>query len=433
MDLLFNFLTMLDNLLWSYLALAVILVVGVYLTIASKFFQFRSIFKIKYHINDLIKCAAKEKDGIHPIKLYFASIGGMIGIGNVVTVMATVTIGGPGSLVWLWCAAFLGMLVKYSEIYLGIKYRVRNGKSGYNGGPMYYLRAAFGNNILPCIVCVLLCIYGAEVSQFLILTDTVVNTLHVNRYLAIGMLLALVMMGAVGGVNRLASICSALMPPFVISYAAIGLWVIIDHITELPEILKIVFESAFAGYAPFGGFAGSTMLLAMHYGTSRAAYSGDIGIGYDSTIQSETQTHYPEKQARMAIFGLFTDSMLCTITILIALLTGVWKAENLHTSQYITTALSTYIPHVDFFMLGLFFIAAYTTIIGYLVVGQKCAEFLHPRLGKSIYIGYAAIAFILFSFQTQEKVILIMSVSGGSLMVINLLGVFKLRKDIKFL
>ncbi|WP_339052192.1 amino acid carrier protein [Candidatus Lariskella endosymbiont of Epinotia ramella] len=433
MDLFFDFLSLLDDLLWTYISLAVILFSGIYFTISSKFFQFRSVFKISSHVKELIQCAEKGKEGLHPIKLYFASVGGMVGIGNIVTVMAAVTMGGPGSLVWLWMASFCGMLVKYSEIYLGIKYRVSDNKGGYNGGPMYYLQTAFGNKFLSYIVCILLCIYGAEVAQFLIVTDTIVSTTGSNRYLVIGVLLVLVMLAAVGGVSRLANICSTLMPPFIICYVLIGLWVIFDHAAELPSVLKVIVQSAFSGHAPVGGFVGSTILLAAHYGVSRAVYSGDIGIGYDSTVQSETQTLYPERQARMAIFGLFTDSFICTITILIALLTGVWQAENLQPSEYISVALSDYIAHIDIFTMCLFFVAAYTTIVGYLVVGQKCAQFISPKFGKVVYIIYSMFAFIVFSFQTQEKVILVMSVSGGLLMLINILGVFKLRKDIKFL
>ena len=185
----FELLTQLDAMLWDYIGLIIILLIGFYLTIYSKFFQFRALFRLRTYVKDLIACAGKDKQGTNPIKLYFASVGGMVGLGNIVTVVSAVTIGGPGSLVWLWIASFLGMLVKYSEVYLGIKYRIKNNDKGFDGGPMYYLRVAFKNRVLPVMVCVLLCIYGAEVSQFLILTDTIVTTFSLNRYLVIGILL----------------------------------------------------------------------------------------------------------------------------------------------------------------------------------------------------------------------------------------------------
>jgi AGCS family alanine or glycine:cation symporter len=343
-----------------------------------------------------------------------------------------VTIGGPSSLVWLWIAAFLGMLVKYSEIYLGIKYRVNNKENGFDGGPMYYLKAAFNNKILPILVCVLLCVYGAEVSQFLILTDIMVDTFSFNKYAAIGVLLFFVLLVAVKGVNRLANICTSMMPPFMLVYILLGLWIIFDHAADLPSVFSLVFSSFFDIKSQASGLLSGGMLIAAHYGVSRAVYSGDIGIGYDSIIQSETQTLYPEKQARMAIFALFTDSLICTISILILLVTGIWQMQGLQPSEYVVTALKLYLPNAEYFMAVLFIFAGFTTITGYLVVGQKCAKYLNHKHGKHLYILYSIFAFIFFSFYTQEQVILIMSVSGGFLATINVLGVFKLRHSIKF-
>ena len=171
----------------------------------------------------------------------------MVGLGNLVAVTTVVTLGGPGGVVWMWLASFIGMIVKYSEIYLGIKYRVKT-KDGYDGGPMYFLQEAFKGNklkldkILPLIVCLLLCIYGAEVSQFLIITDTFVDTFDIDRIIFIGVLLILVIMSAVGGVQRLSLICSILMPPFMISYVMLGLWIIFTNANLIPGIFHEIFS-----------------------------------------------------------------------------------------------------------------------------------------------------------------------------------------------
>jgi AGCS family alanine or glycine:cation symporter len=135
----------------------------------------------------------------------------------------------------------------------------------------------------------------------------------------------------------------------------------------------------------------------------------------------------------MAIFALFSDSLICTISILILLVTGLWKVQGLEPSEYVMTALKSYVPKVEFFMAILFVFAGFTTISGYLVVGQKCAKYLHPKYGQYVYIIYSIFAFVVFSFYDQRQVMLIMSVSGGFLMMINMLGVFRLRKEIKFL
>ncbi|MBI1954688.1 MAG: sodium:alanine symporter family protein, partial [Proteobacteria bacterium] len=400
----FEILEKLDLVIWR-VGFFIVLFVGLFFTLRSKFFQVRTLLKPRKHIKDLIDSSNLDDYGVHPIKLYFASIGGMIGLGNIVTVIMMLTIGGPGSLFWLWVTSLVGMIIKYSEIFLGIKHRVGSENRGYDGGPMYYLGAAAPKfkKILPIVMCVLLCIYGVEVSQFLILTDTFVQTFNLNRYIVILVMLTLVLISALGGVSRLADVCAMLMPPFVISYIIIGLWVIIDNADGLLLILLNVFTSAFQGHAPLGGFLGSSMLLAAQQGASRSVYSGDIGIGYDSIVQSETRSKHPEKQAKMAIFALVSNVIVCTISILLVLLTGLWT-QNMKPSLYVVTALRPYIPFVDIYMAVLFFLAGFTTIVGYLVVGQKCAKFLNKRFGKTIYIAYASIAFCFFSFFSQEKV-----------------------------
>lgn len=437
MGKIFFFLQCLESILWEYAALCAILSVGLYFSIKSRFFQFSVLFRPKRYIGELLSCAQKDKQGVHPLKLYFSSVGGMVGLGNLVTVVSVVTMGGPGGVFWLWIGSFLGMIVKYAEIYLGIKYRVSTA-TGYDGGPMYFLQEAFKGSrlklhkILPAFSCVLLCIYGAEVSQFLILTDTFSDQFSLNRYLVTATLLTLVIVSAIGGVKRLSLICSILMPPFMISYVALGLWIILDKHYMLARVFSSIFEDAFSLYAPATGIIGGQILTAAHYGISRAVYSGDIGIGYDSIVQSETQTLYPERQARLAIFALFSDTIICTMTIIIVFVTGVVEMQNIKPSEYIIHAIKQYMPFADYYIAFIFFIAAFTTLIGYLVVGQKAAHFLNKRIGKKIYVPFAMLAFGVFAFHDQQDVMLIMSVASGLLVIINLAGVFMLRKEIHF-
>ncbi|MBX9977474.1 MAG: amino acid carrier protein [Alphaproteobacteria bacterium] len=434
-DTIFNYLTIVDEFLWSYIGFTLVSLFGLYFTIKTRFFQFRMMGRLRQTLTDLNAEAHRGATGTNPLRLYFASVGGMVGIGNIVGVVTAVLIGGPGALFWLWIASFSGMLIKYSEIYLGMKYRVPNGKGGYDGGPMYYLKAAFGLKIIPIIIAVLLCIYGVEISIFLIITDTVSHTFSFNKSIIIGALLIAVIYSSLGGIKRLANICCILMPAFMIGYVVMCLWVIALNVSEIPSVLGLVFDGAFSGHAPLGGFVGSTFLIAAQSGMSRAVYSGDIGIGFDAIIQSESQSQKPEHQARMAIFSLLTDGIICTMSMLVVLVTGVW---NIHTdmqaSEYVAFALSNYFPGTPYFMAVLIFIAGFTTIIAYFAVGLKSARFLFPKHGEKIYYAYALLAFPFFSYFDfgQSRVFLIMTLSGGLLMLINLMGIIKLRKEIKF-
>ena len=437
----FSVLTAIEDFYWSYIGFAIVMIAGLYFTVKCRGFQLKVLFSPRKTLKELKDSCKDQEEGTNPFKLYFASVGGMVGLGNMVGVVTALIIGGPGALFWMWLAVFFGMIIKYSEIYLGVRYRVKNEQGGYDGGPMYYLAEAFKGNILgkilPILSCVLLCIYGVEIYQFVVIVDTVTDVIPeawgIGRLPVILVFLAATIYTGFGGVDRLANVCSVLMPIFMLMYVAMCSWVLIGYAGELPGILSMVMKSAFTGAAPLGGFVGSTMLLAAQQGISRAVYSGDIAIGYDSIIQSETQSDCPERQARLAIFGIFGDAIFSTMTIMTVLVTGLlWNAEGLKASQYIATALATTFPYIKIYMALFFFLAGWTTIIGYVVVGTKCAKFLSPKYGAKLYLLYALIAFFTFSFADQTNVYLIMSVCGGLLMLLNLTGLLIMRKEIKF-
>ncbi len=173
--------------------------------------------------------------------------------------------------------------------------------------------------------------------------------------------------------------------------------------------------------------------MASQLGTARAVYSGDIAIGFDSIIQSETKALRPEHQARLAIFAGATDSLICTMSILVVLLSGIWCSDpTLLDSECVSQALAGHVPYANLFMAVLIFLTGYTTVIAYLAVGTKAARFIFPRYGKMIYFVLAVAGFLTFSYLDQSFALLIMSLSGGLLMPINLLGIWRLRKEIAF-
>jgi len=373
-----------------------------------------------------------SKTGIHPISAFFACVGGCVGIGNIVAICTAVQIGGPGALFWVWMTALVGMMLKYAEVYLGLKYRVRNNNGSYNGGPFFYLRKVCKTMFLPNIVCVLLCIYGVEIYQFNIMTQSIVNNFDMNPYLVIGVLLFLVMFAGSGGVRRVANISSTIIPLFIVIYIGMGIWVLALNIETLPGVLKQVFISAFTGHAAVGGFAGSTILMAISQGIRRGCYSSDVGVGYASVIHSESSVRKPERQASLVFCDVFLDIfVICTTSVLLILVTGVWQ-EPIHESLLIQTALGQYFPYMQYFMPLFLFLLGYSTIIAYFVVGIKCAEQLSPKYGRYAYYGYALSSLLMFSFVDSRQAIAVMAVTQMLLLGINAYAFFKLRKEINY-
>lgn len=433
----FAILAKIDGIYWAYIGFLLLVGTGFYFSYKSGFYQIRVISHLPATIRTLMAYSKKELPGISPIRLYFASIGGMIGLGNIVGVITALLIGGPGALFWLWVAVFAGMIIKYAEIYLGMKYRKPNKTRGYDGGLFYCIPHAFKGklgSILATLSAILLCIYGVEVFQFTVIADTIHNSIPLlHRELIILPLLAFTLYIGLGGIKRLANLCTYMMPIFIILYTILCLWVIATHYTLIPDLIVSIFKSAFVGQAPIGGFAGSTLIMAAQQGTARAVYSGDIAIGFDSIIQSESKINHPQQQARLAILSSISDGIVCTLSILVVMVTGLWKEpEALKASEYVAHSLSLYIPYADSLITIIIFLAGFTTIQAYFAVGIKSAKFLSPSKGKPIYFAYAIFGFWFFAHYDQVKVLIIMSLSGGLLILINLICILKLKHEVSF-
>lgn len=423
-----SYLTAMDDLFWRFFAFFCIMFLGMYLTVSSRFHQLRKLPGTIALFFSLMK-GKSQGEGVHPLKIFFASAGGMIGIGNIVGVATAVQIGGPGALLWVWIAGFVGGVVKYSEIYLGMKFRVQNKDGGSDGGPMYYLKRVFRGPFIPTIVALLLCVYGVEIYQFSVITASVEANWHISRWVVCFFLLGSVFWAAFGGVRRIGSICTTLMPLFLLCYMFMGLYVFIKEWATIPYVVADVFRYAFTSHAAVGGFVGSSILLTIQQGLSRAIYSSDVGIGYDSIIQSESWES-PLTQAKLSVLAVITDNLVCSFSILLILLTGVWT-DPMEGSQLVQIALAKYFPCMSIFMPLFLIITGYTTLITFFCVGLKCASYLHPR-GRRVYSIYALFAFTFFTFFSQTHALLVMSLSGAMLLIINLLGVFLLRKEIDF-
>ncbi|MEI8125791.1 MAG: amino acid carrier protein [Parachlamydiaceae bacterium] len=427
-DFVFGF----ENFLWAFVGVPIVLILGLVLTIQSRFAQFRNLPLATKTFLSLFRQTDEQQKGIPPLKAFFASIGGSVGVGNVVGVCTAIQIGGPGALFWLWITAMAGAVVKYSEVYLGVRYRVTNSSGEYSGGPMYFLRQAIDRPWVSTAVCVLLCLYGVEIFQFSVVANSISTNFDINLFVVVACLIALVTFAGMGGVRRVGNISSALIPLFVFSYVGMGGWILIQNIHELPSVFATVISSAFSGHAAIGAFAGSAMMQAMSHGVRRGCYTGDIGIGYASVIHSETSVIIPEKQALLVVFEIFMDTFLiCTSSVAVVLVTGVWQ-EPIAGAMLVQEALGKYFPYMNFFMPFFLFLVGYATINAYYCVGLKCAEFLHPKMGRRLYQLYAVVVLVAFSFFDALLAQSVMAIAGGFLLVINSVGIFMLRKKISF-
>jgi AGCS family alanine or glycine:cation symporter len=432
MDPFFDFLESVNGLLWGYINFSLIMLLGIYFAWKSRLFQFRALASslrtfLKYHTD-----TTSHSSGIPPLKAFYASLGGCLGVSNIVGVCIAVQIGGPGALFWAWVAAFLGMILKYSEIFLGMRHRVKSTEGTFEGGPMHYLQKAFKGKWVAITACLLLGFYGVEIYMFNVVVESVSVNWQISPLIVIGALLGLTLFAVSGGIRRVAEISSKIIPLFLLFFLIMSFWTLGMNLEKLPAMFRLIISSAFTPQAGVGAFAGSSVMMALSMGISRSCYSSDIGIGYASVIHAASSNTSAQTQASLSFFSIILDTLVVfTLSIMVVLVTEIWKMP-IDAALMVQTAFARYFPYVHIFMPIYLFILGYTTIISYYAVGEKCLRFVFPKRGRLIFNLYAAVAFVLFSFIEGRAVFTLLSLAGGALLVINLIAIFRLRNEIDF-
>ncbi len=432
----FQFIQYMEDTLWGYIGFPTILLMGLYLSIKSGWIQIVRFPDICRHFLSCVRkdAAGSENDphAVSPLRAFFASVGGCLGIGNVVAITTAVQIGGPGAIIWIWVAAILGCLMKYAEVYIAMRTRRVTPEGDLKGGPMYFLRDAFQSKIPATLFCLFMCLYGVEIYQFSVVVDVGVSVLPFEKFTLAVALIVMVILAELGGTKRIGAISGMLVPIFIVAYIAMGAYIFVNNLSVFPSLIKDVFASAFTVRAAEGAFIGSTLLTTISQGIRKGCYSSDVGVGYASIIHSQSSEKVPERQASLLIFEVFMDTfMVCTMSVMVVLVTGVWK-QAVPSSQLVQVALSQYFPYTEYFMPFFIFLLGYTTIITYFSAGMSTVQYLFPRWGRPVYYLYAIGAFTVFSFAETHEAIAVMACVQFGLLMLNTLGIWRLRKLLTF-
>lgn len=427
----------LESFVWDALGVPLIVVLGLYFTVfKAKGAQFRALLNVPSILKDAFNAEASSETehGISPWRILMTCVGGAVGIGNIAGICLAVQMGGPGALFWVWVVAILGVVLKYSEVYLGMKTRVL-GPKGYEGGPAQYLPKAFGSNTLATLASILLCIYGVEIYQFHVMVDSVSLSWGFDPIISAVVLLVLVLAAALGGFQRVSLLASRTVPVFIVTYLIMSLCVLFYYIDEIPGVLALVVRSALTGHAPLAGFAGASFLSCVQHGIARGCYASDIGIGYNAMLHAESHDTNPVRQASLTYAGVLIDLLgVCTLSLLMVLVSGVWL-EPVDSSLLVQHALSKVFPGMHLFMPLMILMLGYSTVIAFFAVGLKSAQSLFPSNQKKAKIAFFILggaALFFFTFLKVEVAMSFMSLCGGALLILHLIAFWKLRHMIKF-
>ncbi len=428
----FEMLGIAEDFLWAYIGIPIIVLFGLYLSYKSKLVQLRRFPAIFQNFVSAFSGQKNEGTHLHPIQAFFASIGGSLGIGNVIAVAAAIQIGGPGTIVWIWVTAIIGSLIKYSEVYIGISRRRTMEDGTYRGGPMYFLKDAIGKNWPATLFCILMCIYSVEIYQFKVVAELSSRAIGVDKVVTALLFFSIIVLVERGGFKRIGMIASILAPCLVFVYVSMVTYVLVVNSALLPGVIVDIVKSAFSIRAAEGGFIGSTMLMAMSHGVRRGCYSCDIGVGYSSIIHSTSAVKSAERQASLLIFEIFMDTFLvCTTSVLLVLVTNTW-IEEANSLLLVQTSLGKYFPYMGVFVPLFLSLLGYGTVTTYFSAGMHTARHFIPKWGGKLFYAYAITSFMTFVFVDPYRAMSIMSFVGFLLLALNSWGIWKLRHSLSF-
>jgi AGCS family alanine or glycine:cation symporter len=335
MDFLSNFASGLSGTVWGWpemfpLMIACLLVVGLFTTVSLRFIQLRKLKHSYDVINGKYDDPSHDGDLSH-FQALTTALSATVGIGNIAGVATALHYGGPGALFWMWVTAVFGMALKYSECTLAIKYRVILPDGSASGGPMYYIERGLGKAWKPLAVafavCAVISSFGSGNSiQAFTVADQMRSDLGIPTWITGIVSAGLVGAVILGGIKRIGAVTSKLVPYMAAIYVIGGLVVLILNISHLPGALVNIFASAFKPAAQLGGFAGGTFIFMLTWGVKRGLFSNESGQGSAPIAHAAAKTDEPVREGVVAMMGPLIDTLIiCTITGLVILTTGVWR------------------------------------------------------------------------------------------------------------
>ncbi|WP_414430800.1 alanine/glycine:cation symporter family protein [Alcanivorax sp. IL3] len=364
--------------LWGWPALILIAGTGIYLTLILRFlplrqlgFGFKQMFGPQVGVGTIGAGAALA-----------TSLSATIGTGNIVGVATAIHSGGPGALVWMWLIALVGMATKYAEAVLAVQYRQKDAAGQYVGGPMYYIQNGLGPNWRWLAIA--FAIFGM-LAGFGIGNSVQANSVAHGLQDSFGLpawvtgvtLAVLVGLVVLGGMKRIATVATYIVPFMALAYLLAGLVVLVDHADALPAALALCFESAFTGTAAAGGFAGALVKEAIRFGIARGIFSNEAGLGSAPIAHASANTDHPARQGSIAMLGTFIDTIIvCSITGLAIIASGAWTSGAEGAPLSALAFSSTFGDFGNVIVAGGLAIFAFTTLLGWSLYSERCTQFL---------------------------------------------------------
>lgn len=393
-----NLISNVNNALYSYILIIILVLGGVYFTVRTNFIQFRLLKEQIHAVTD----KPEKSGGVSSFQALMVSTASRVGTGNIIGVSTALCLGGFGSVFWMWMIAIIGSASAFIESTLAQIYK-RKGPDGSFGGPAYYIQSTLNSRTLAIVFSVFLILtygFGFNMLASYNLQSTFSYYGFYNEKTTpwiIGLILAVIVCYClIGGGKRIVKVTTFLVPLMGITYILVSLIIVLLNINTLPMVFKTIFVDAFNIKAIFGGFGGSCIM----YGIKRGLFSNEAGVGSAPNASASAEVRHPVKQGLVQVLSVFIDTLLvCSSTAFMCMCSGVKPSEELSGAPYIQAALSSTLGKFGpVFITVAMILFAFTTLLGNLYYVDKALVFIVGKIpGKTFMRVYHIIAsFIIF-------------------------------------
>ena len=384
-----RFIASVNDMVWGAPALVLILGVGLYLTVRLGFVQLRFFPEaLRLFLRQLLP--GKDRENGSSFRALCTALAATVGTGNLVGVAGAICLGGPGAVFWMWICGLLGMVTKYTEALLAVRYRIAT-PQGYAGGPMYIITQALPSGLH--FLAWMYALFGV-IASFGVGNATQINAAvtgireafrhyHWNLSPVFSLLITTALAGTVGvmlfgGAKRIGAAAERLIPFAAACYILMCLGVLVCRWRQIPDAFRVIVQGAFSPRAVTGGMIGSSFQT-LRVGCSRGVFTNEAGMGTASIAHAGAEGVHPARQGMMGIMEVFLDTIvICTMTALVILVSGVPVSYGTDAGAELTAAAFSdlYGAGAVLLLAAAMTLFAVATVLGWGLYGARCAQFL---------------------------------------------------------
>lgn len=419
-----------DSFMWGPPLITLLVGTGIYLTVRLHLLQ---VFRLPLALRLIFKAQNKGEGDVSSFKALCVALAATVGTGNIVGVATAVKVGGPGAIFWMWLAAFFGMATKYAEGLLAVKYRSVDAKGDIAGGPMFYIRNGMGEKWKPlatffAIACILVAYLGiGTFPQVNAIVDSMELSFGFPKVATDAILTFFIAAITIGGLQSIAKVASGIIPFMAFLYIAISFGLLVANIDQLPAAVAMIFADAFTGSAAAGGFAGSTVMMAMQNGIARGVFSNESGLGSAPIAAAAAKTKYPAEQGLISMTGTFIDTIIiCTMTGIALVITGVWQGDAAGAAMTSAAFAATYGTVGSQLLTIALALFAFTTILGWNYYGERACIYLFGTKGVLPYRLIFIVLIACGAFLKLEAIWILADIVNGLMAIPNLIALIAL-------